>query len=86
MILTDGTCYDIKTSTVTHRISIAILGIYFCSMRDQQVDDFTVAVPCCQHQAGHLRPVKDNQQKSTDKMKITDNKREANEEKTKQKS
>lgn len=52
----EGTCY--KHKIVTHSVSIAILDVDFCAVGHQQVDDFTVAVPGCQHQAGHLRPEK----------------------------
>lgn len=73
-IPTEGTRYD--NSTVTHRVSIAILDIDFCPMGDQQVDDLAVVVLGCQHQAGHLRPEKETRQESREDMNIKDNKRE----------
>lgn len=68
---------------VAHRISIAILDIDFCPMGDQQVDDFTVAIPGCQHQTGHLRPEKDKRQESKEEMMTKHNGRQGNKEKTK---
>lgn len=56
-----GACYD---KNVAHRTSIAIHHIDFCAMGDQQIDDFTVTLPGCQHQAGHLRPKRTSEKKA----------------------
>lgn len=67
---------------LTHRVSVDILDIEFCSMGDQQVDDFTVAVPGGPHQAGDLKPENNERKESREEMKIKDNKRGGTEEKT----
>lgn len=41
----------------THCIATAVLGIDFCTMSHQQVNDFSVALPGSTHQRGHLRSV-----------------------------
>lgn len=38
-------------------------------MGHQEVDDFTVVVPGCQHQAGHLGPERSSRQENREKIR-----------------
>lgn len=78
---TQTKCSNYDTKIADHRVSIAVLGIDFCPVGHQQVDDFTVAIPSCQHQRGHLRP--ERWRESKEEMMIKRNRWQGKEEKTK---
>ncbi len=61
---------------MTHRVAVAFLEIDFCPVGDKQVDDFTVAVSCCQNQGGHLGPGKDKKQENKEEIRVKDNNNE----------